>query len=71
MINFNLDKEDLISLLKGTVPNYSIMNNPLIDNNGYFNGSYGTWNWYSKIENLDEETIFKMYMLCKESWKGE
>lgn len=65
-----LDKEDIISLVKGQSPNYSVMEHRLIKKHGNFDGSYGKWNWNSfSLEKCTEEELKEIYRLCKESWK--
>lgn len=69
-MRLNLDKEDLISLVKGCTPNYSAMDHPLVKRHGNFNGSYGKWSWdYSGFENCKEQELLEIYKVCKESWK--
>lgn len=69
-MKLDLDKKDLISLAKGTSPNYSVMNNPLIKKHGSYNASYGDWNWdYTAFEECSEEQILEIYKLCKNSWE--
>jgi hypothetical protein len=65
-----LDKDDLISLVTGTDPNYSVMNYPPIKNSGsYMGGFYDNWNWETtKLMFLDEETLWDIYIKCKKSW---
>lgn len=65
-MNVNLDKIDLISLAKGTSPNFSIMDNRSILKYGNYNGS---WKWnYNAFKDCTEEEILKIYYLCKNSW---
>lgn len=67
----NLEKEDLINLVKGTSPNYEVMGDPTIKPYGnYIGGFVDKWDWnkYSLI-NLEDETLFDMYLTCKNSWK--
>ena len=63
-----LDKTDLISLVKGTIPNYSIMSNPIIDKNGRYSGSYDRWEWnYKAFEECTESELLETYYLLKSS----
>lgn len=69
-MQLDLDKQDLISLAKGTVPNYLVMSNPIIKKQGSFNSSQGDWNWnYIAFEECSEEEILSVYQVCKDSWK--
>jgi len=66
----DLDKKDLISLVKGISPYDSVWNNPLINENGDYSASYSNWDWnYGTFENCSEEKIYEIYMICKNSWK--
>jgi len=68
-MKLDLNKKDLISLAKGTSPNYAAMKIPKIKENGVFEGSYGRWTWnYDAFENLTEEEIYNIYLICRESW---
>jgi hypothetical protein len=66
-----LDKEGLISLVKGTMPNFSIMSDPLIKKNGSYRGGFvDGWEWnFNAFENSTEEEIYKAYLMIKNSWK--
>ena len=69
-MQIELDRIDLISLAKGTSPNYSVMDNRLIKKHGSFNGSKGNWKWkYNAFTECSEEEILEIYYLCKNSWK--
>lgn len=64
----NLDKYDLICLIKGSTPNYNVMDK--LSKYGYFNNSYGEWKWHIfNLDNLTKQELYKIYNLCKESWK--
>ena len=66
----DLSKQDLIYLVKGVSPFYSMFDNPLIARTGSFNGSLGKWNWnYSELNLLSEEELYNLYLTCKNSWK--
>jgi len=64
-----LDKEDLVALVKGSSPNSSIMSHPIIKEHGTFNGSQDRWDWDYKLSNLTEEQLLTIYSMCKQSWK--
>ena len=69
-MRLELDKSDLVSLVKGSVPNYSVMEKPLISISGIYNGSYDKWEWNYKFEEkLTEQELLDMYILCRDSWK--
>lgn len=70
-MKLDLDREDLISLAKGQIPNYSAMDNPKISAHGSFAASYGRWDWnYCSFEKCSDEEIFEIYNICKQSWKN-
>ena len=66
-----LDRKDLISLVKGTSPYYSIFENPLVKQCGsYCGGMCDEWSWTSVyLEELSDKELFELYALCKDSWK--
>lgn len=62
-----LDKIDLISLVKGTSPNYDVMNNPKIK--GSYSDQYGRWDWDQEyLETRTESELIQVYRICKHSW---
>jgi hypothetical protein len=67
----NLKKKDLISLAKGTPPNYDVMKNPLIAPNGYYvGGMHDEWKWnYGAFQDNTMEEVLEAYKICKESWE--
>lgn len=67
----NLNKEDLISLVKGEVPYYDIFDNELVDKSGkYIGGFHDKWEWDDyALKKLSEEELYKLYLICKNSWK--
>lgn len=68
-MKIDLDKKDLISLVKGTPPNYSAMDDYRVKCRGSFSGSYGRWDWnHNAFEDCTEEKILEIYQLCKNSW---
>lgn len=69
-MTIELSKKDLISLVKGTEPYYSIMNNALIASVGKYSGGFhDQWDWNgSALALLSEEQLYEIYKLCKESW---
>ena len=64
MIVVELEREDLVRLLKGVEPDYEQMENPFVKENGRFNGSYGTWSWnWDAFEGCGEIELWGEY--CK------
>lgn len=68
-MNVTLDREDLISLIKGTTPGYLIMDDPLIKVCGnYVGGMADRQYWNGSFDpNITEEQLLNMYMMCKKS----
>jgi len=67
----NLDKIDLISLVKGSEPSFSVMEHRDIHNKGYFNDYRGRWEWNdSNLNGCTEEELLNVYIICKVSWKN-
>jgi len=67
----DLEKSDLINLLMGTSPNYDVMEDPTIKPYGDYTGGFvdkWSWNKFSLVD-LEDETLFDMYLTCKNSWK--
>ena len=64
----DLDKEALKTLVKGTSPAYSLLDNDLIKTLGYYNDNTG-WRWNEKLDILSEDSLWNLYIMCKKSWK--
>ena len=71
MITAELDKKDLVRLVYGIKPYYSL--HEYLKENNF--GTYCTdgnkdWQWNTiKIENMLEEKLWELYELCKNSLK--
>ena len=66
-----LEKEDLVSLVRGQDPYYSIFEEKLVKENGYYVGGMSdrwVWNSYS-LKELKEEELWELYLMCKKSYK--
>jgi len=64
-----LNKEDLISMVLGTAPYYSVYDHPLVKRTGVHIGGFvdeWSWNRHSLAE-LTEEELYELYTVCKES----
>nr|DAQ97733.1 MAG TPA: hypothetical protein [Caudoviricetes sp.] len=65
----DLEKQDLINLVKGIAPSFTAMNEPYIKGMGYYDDYRGSWKWYNtSLEQLDENDLLLIYYLCKNSW---
>jgi len=67
----NLDNEDLISMVRGQEPHYSVFNHSLVKSCGcYVGGFHDHWSWTnSALEKLTKNELLELYRVCKESWK--
>lgn len=69
-MKLDLDKADLISLVKGTDPNLNVMEHPKIRSRGGYREPEGRWDWdYNVFKDCAEEEIWAVYQICKNSWK--
>lgn len=66
----DLDKKDIISLLRGSCPNYSVMNKIPKDLGSYVGGFVDDWKWNYISEDISysEEYLYDLYLICKNSW---
>ena len=63
-----LNKEDLISLVKGIKPDYKWFKEPLVSRCGnYVGGLVDDWFWNSNLEDLSEEELWELYTICKQN----
>lgn len=68
-MKIDLDKKGLMTLVEGSTPNYKLFEHPLIEPNGRYNGSYGTWTWNS-LGSLTEQELFTIYELRRKSFES-
>lgn len=66
----DLDREDLKALVRGTSPNFSVMDNPKVKKHGsWVGGFHDRWDWnFSSIEDASEDELIELYKICKDSW---
>lgn len=64
-----LDKKDIISLLKGVSPGFSVMNKIPRDLGSYIGGMCDRWEWNYIPEDTSytEEYLYNIYLMCKKS----
>lgn len=70
-MKIDLEKEDLVNLVMGITPFYNEFEHPLVKENGsYVGGFVDEWRWakYKLIE-LNEDELYELYLICKNSWK--
>lgn len=70
-MKFELDIKDLKSLVVGSMPYYSVYENPLVKKCGvHIGGFVDTWKWTNyELDLLSEEELYTLYITCKNSWK--
>lgn len=65
-----LSRKDLINLIKGTTPYYSVQGDPIVSASGYFTGGFhDKWTWSGFSDTLTEKELWNTYILCRDSWK--
>lgn len=65
----NLDRADILSLIKGSFVPYEMMENEIIKKMGSFSGSYGRWTWNGSDTNASNEKLLELYYKLKEGKK--
>ena len=64
-----LDRKDLEAMIKGSEHNYHEFNNPLVKLAGHsYSDQYGKTSW-SHLNALTEDELWKLRIICKNSWK--
>lgn len=65
----DLDKKDLVNLVRGTIPSYDAMESPLIKPHGEYTGGFADgWQWNSNLYDVcNEDELLGMYYVCKDS----
>ena len=65
-----LTKPDLMSLVKGTGPDHSIMEHELVKPFGsYRGGHHDHWDWHGyALDKLSEQELWDLYCICRDSW---
>ena len=72
-MNVELDRKDIISLLRETTPAYSVMDKIPKELGSYVRGFIGGfidgWHWNYISENVpySDEYLFNLYLICKNS----
>lgn len=68
-VNKELTRNDLISLIKGTSPPYSVFEHPIVKKNGsYVGGHVDKWTWNNQLgDNLTEGELWDLYKICRDS----
>ena len=68
-MNVELDRKDIISLLRGTTPAWSVMDKIPQELGSYVGGFVDGWHWNYISENVpySDEYLFNLYLICKNS----
>ena len=68
-MNVELDRKDIISLLRGTTPAWSVMDKIPKELGSYVGGFVDGWQWNYISENVpySDEYLFNLYLICKNS----
>ena len=68
-MNVELDRKDIISLLRGTSPAWSVMDKIPKELGSYVGGFVDGWHWNYISENVpySDEYLFNLYLICKNS----
>lgn len=66
-VTVELDKDDLIYLIRGFDPSYEQMKHFLIEPYGEYEGGFhNRWEWdYHKLMECNEELLLSIYNVCK------
>lgn len=63
-----LDRKDIISLLIGTQPSYSVMDKIPKELGSYFGGFVDEWKWNISLDTpYTDEYLYNLYLMCKKS----
>ena len=66
----DLEKKDLIKLVKSISPYFTAMNEHYIKGMGNYDDYRSSWEWdETSLEQLDESDLLLIYYICKNSWK--
>lgn len=68
-----LDRMDLMALVKGASPYFSAFENPLIKKSGtWIGGHVDKWQWdQAVLENMTEEELYEVHKITRQSWGYE
>lgn len=60
-----LNKKDLLFLVKGTSPSYNLFDDSVVKSCGTYSGSYDRWDWLdSSLNKLTESELWSLYVKC-------
>ena len=62
----DVDREDLVNMIKGSQPSFAAMETPPINNLVNYSDQYGRYYWDDiKLEKLSIESLKTVYFICK------
>lgn len=65
-----LNKKELIYLVHGVAPRYTVYHNVVVRAVGaYQGGRVEKWIWFDNLNDLTENELFEVYTICVNSWK--
>ena len=68
IMKVELSRKDLEALVRGSYPNYSEFDNPLVKRAGHsYSDQYGRTSWNS-LDKLTDEELWRLKNICVESW---
>lgn len=70
-MTIELTKEVAVDLLKGTTPNYNVMDKIPKELGRFVGGFVDEWEWYNFSDRVSysAEELYDLYLICKNSWK--
>lgn len=69
-MHLELDRDDLLCLLKGVEPSLEAAKHLHMENEGEYVGTYGRWKWNDDaFDGLGETQLFHVYKICKRTNK--
>lgn len=64
-MQINVDRQDLLSMIKGINPSYEQMSIPAVDANGWYSGSYDKWSWSGDFKGINDQELYELYIKLK------
>ena len=70
-MKIEIDKSDLVTLIVGSIPHYSIWNSLNALSLGAFNGTTFQWVDFFKLMSMDEKILIDIYKTVKNSYSNK
>lgn len=70
-MTINVGREDIVRMVLGTAPHYTVFDNDLVKRCGsYIGGFHDGWAWdLNSLDDLTNQELIDLYDICKNSWK--